>query len=42
MNINELINIYPYKFSKKEKITYFLKGIKELTKFHKIKCSSMH
>jgi len=38
MNINELINIYPYKFSKKEKITYFLKGIKELTKFHKIKC----
>ena len=38
MIINELINIFPYKFSKKEKIAFFLKGIKELTKFHKRKC----
>ena len=38
MTINELINISPYKFSKKEKVAYFLKGIKELTKLHKKKC----
>ena len=38
MIIDELINIFPYKFSKKEKNEYFLKGIKELTKFHKKKC----
>ena len=38
MTINEIINISPYKFSKKEKVAYFLKGIKELTKLHKKKC----
>ena len=38
MTINELINIFPYKFSKKEKTTYFKKGINELTMLHKKKC----
>ena len=38
MIIDELINIFPYKFTKKEKIAYFLEGINELTKFHKKKC----
>ena len=38
MIIDELINTFPYKFSKKEKIAYFLEGINELTKFHKKKC----
>ena len=38
MIIDKLINIFPYKFTKKEKIAYFLEGINELTKFHKKKC----
>ena len=38
MRIENLINYFPYEFSKKRKVVYFSKGIKDLTKFHKKKC----
>ena len=38
MRIENLINHFPYEFSKKIKTPYFLEGIKILTKLHKDKC----
>ena len=38
MIIEKLINSFPGNFTKKKKISYFTKAIKELTNFHKKKC----
>ncbi len=38
MKIDNLINYFPYEFSKKKKNDYFVNRIKELTDLHKDKC----
>ena len=38
MIIKKLINTFTYNLPKEKKITYFIKGIKELTNFHRKKC----
>ena len=38
MKIDNLINYFPYEFSKKKKTDYFVNRIKELTDLHKDKC----
>ena len=38
MIIEKIINSFPYNLPKEKKITYFIKGIKELTSFHKKNC----
>ena len=38
MIIEKIINSFPYNLPKEKKITYFIKGIIELTSFHKKNC----
>ena len=38
MIYKELFNISPYKLNKRDKKNYFIKGIEDLTNFHKKNC----
>ena len=38
MIIKKIIKFFPYNLPKEKKTTYFIKGIKELTSFHKKNC----